>query len=81
MSTLQHLLNGGIRHYARQFHHLATDLLQLSHHLVVDAVALDAAATIAQHHLLAVVFQFFTQFIQCILTEVQLRGIVECEIA
>ena len=81
MSTLQHLLDSGIWHHARQFHHLTTSLLQLSHYLVVDTVALDAATTIAQHHLLAVVLQLFTQFIQCILAEVQLRGIVECEIA
>ena len=79
--TLQYFFNSRIGHHTSNLYNLTACLLQLSHYQVVDAVALNASATIAEHHLLAIVFQFFTQFAQRILTEVQLRGIVECKIA
>ena len=79
--TFQHLFYSRVWHYTGYLYNLAAGLLQFSHHLVVDAVALNAAAAIAEHHFLAIVFQFFTQFAQRILTKVQLRRIVECKIA
>ena len=80
VGSLYHLFNSGIGHHTGQFHHLAATLFQFGHHLVVDTISLDTTATIAKHHLGAVILQFFTQFTQCILTEVQLRGIVKCKV-
>ena len=64
MSAFEHLLDGRIRHYACQLDHLTARLLQFGHHEVIDAEALDAATSVAKHHLATVVLQFFTQFIQ-----------------
>ena len=74
VSSFQHLFYSRIRHHACYLYHLTAGFLQLSHHLVVDAVALDAATTIAEHHLLAIVFQFFTQHVFIVLKFVPNHG-------
>ena len=59
--SLAHLVDGRVGHYAAQFNHLLACLLQFSLHSIVNAVALDGTASIHQHHLLAIMLQFFTQ--------------------
>ena len=75
--ALAHLLDGGVGHHTGVLHHPLAGLFEGRHHGVVDAVALDGAAAIAQHHRGAIVLQLADQMAHSLLAEIELRGVVE----
>ena len=65
-----------VAHHARVLDDGFSRLVEDGHHLVVDAVALHAAAAVVQEYDGAVVLQFVLEEIQRLITKIQFGGIV-----
>jgi len=81
LSTLQHLLDVGVRHHAAFLDDRLAGVVQHLHHLVVDAIALDGATTVGEHHLRTVVLQFLGQAVESLLAKMNPRGILISEVS
>ena len=71
LAPFEHFLIGGVGHHAGVLHNSLASLFQGGDDSVVDAVFLDAATTVAQHHHGAEGLQLLYKIVHCILAEVQ----------
>ena len=80
LASLVQLLHGGVGHDARVLGDVLAALAEDGGHLVVDAVALDGAAAVDQHHVLAVLSELALEPVQCVLSEIEFGGVAISEI-
>ena len=79
--TMEDFLVGGVGHHAGVFDDGLAGGFKCRHDSVVDAVFLNRAAAVAEHHRRPVVLQFLNKIAHRILTEIQFGGIVKFKIA